>query len=71
MPTNLFFFRLLDGKEIDFIIERGNSIIAIEVKLSQTVTKEDFKNITYLKKNISNLKYGYVLYMGDRILPFW
>jgi len=69
-PTNLFFFRLLDGKEIDFIIERGNSIIAIEVKLSQTVTKEDFKNITYLKKNISNMKYGYVLYMGDRILPF-
>ncbi|BCB96808.1 ATPase [Dissulfurispira thermophila] len=69
-PSNIFFYRSFDRKEIDFIIERGKNIIAVEVKFSQTVTKDDFRHITYLKNSAHNLKSGYILYMGKRILPF-
>ena len=68
-PSNIFFYRTFDRKEIDFIVERGKNIIAIEVKFSKTVTKEDFKYIADLKSRV-NLMAGYVLYMGERLLPF-
>lgn len=69
-PTNIFFYRTFDRKEIDFIIERGKNIVAIEVKFSKTVTQDDFRYISALDKSIGNLKAGYVLYMGEGILPF-
>jgi predicted AAA+ superfamily ATPase len=69
-PFNIFFYRTLDRKEIDFIIERGKNIIAIEAKFSKTVTKEDFKHIVALKDSVNNLKAGYVLYTGEQLLPF-
>ncbi len=69
-PSNISFYRSFYRKEIDFIIERGNNVIAVEVKFSQTVTKEDFRHIDYLKNSVFNLSSGYILYMGKRILPF-
>jgi len=69
-PAELFFYRTFDRHKIDFIIEQGRSIVAIEVKFSKTVTRDDFKYIASLDKAVENLKAGYVLYMGDRILPF-
>ncbi len=68
--AGLFFYRTFDRKEIDFIIEKGDSIVAVEVKFSQTVTKSDFKHIIDLGKSAGNLTAGYVFYMGDHILPF-
>lgn len=67
---NIFYYRTFDRKEIDFIVEQGEYIIAIEVKFSQTVTERDFKHIANLENNTKNLKAGYILYMGERILPF-
>lgn len=69
-PTEFFFFRTLDRREIDFVIRRGRDIVAIEARFSKTVTKEDFKHISAFERDIENLKAGYLLYMGDRILPF-
>jgi len=69
-PTSIFFYRTTDHKEIDFILERGQKIIAIEVKFSQTVTKEDFRHIEALEQSVNNLKAGFVMYMGQSILPF-
>lgn len=68
--SNIFFYRTFDRTEIDFIVERGKNIVAIEVKFSRTVTKEDFRHIAALKTDVNNLKAGYILYMGERILPF-
>lgn len=68
--TKLFFYRTTDKEEIDFIIERNQKIIALEVKLSRTVNLKDFKYIIDLKKSSKNFKSGFVLYMGDDILPF-
>lgn len=68
--TNIFFYRTQDKKEIDFIIERPEGVIAIEVKLSQTINMEDFKHIIYLKRNLPEFKRGYLIYIGERVLPF-
>jgi hypothetical protein len=70
MLTNLFFYRTTGKEEIDFIIERNQKILAIEVKLSQTITLNDFKHIIDLKKSLKNFKSGFVFYMGENILPF-
>lgn len=68
--TKLFFYRTTDKKEIDFIIERNQKIIAVEVKLSQTITLPDFKHIIDLKKSYKNFKSGFIFYSGENILSF-
>jgi predicted AAA+ superfamily ATPase len=66
-PTEIFFYRTNDKKEIDFIIKTKNEYIAIEVKTSSTISRKDISTM----KEIKNLiKYGIVLYNGDEILPF-
>jgi uncharacterized protein len=69
-PTQIFFYRTFDRKEIDFILEKGDSLVAVEVKLSHTATKNDFRHIIDLQKSAGNSAAGYVFYMGDHIMPF-
>ncbi|MBS9782765.1 MAG: ATP-binding protein [Arcobacter sp.] len=66
---NLYYYRTSDKKEIDFILEYSNKIIALEIKSSKSVKKDDFKHIYKLKEEISkDFDKGIVLYMGDRFL---
>lgn len=67
---SLFHYRTNDKKEIDFILEKGNKTIAIEVKASHTVKKEDFKHIVDFQAKSSQNILGIVLYAGEHILPF-
>jgi len=41
----LYHYRTNDKKEIDFIVEKGDKILAIEVKSSQTIKIDAFKHI--------------------------
>lgn len=67
--ANLYYYRTTDKKEIDFILEYSNKIIALEIKASKTVKKDDFKHIYRLKEEISKeFDKGIVLYMGDTFL---
>lgn len=68
--VNLFHYRTNDKKEIDFILQINEKLIAIEVKSSKKVTKDDFKHIIDLQKKSSNFQLGIVFYMGENILPF-
>lgn len=38
--------------------------------MAETVRREDFRHIAYLQSKMKNFQAGYVLYMGDRVLPF-
>jgi predicted AAA+ superfamily ATPase len=50
-------FRTPDGRhEVDFIIERGNTIIGIEVKLATQVTKEDASHLNWLEGRLDGGK---------------
>lgn len=66
----IYHYRTNDKKEIDFIIERGDKIFAIEVKSSQTIKKDAFKHIIDFQEKSSKKIVGIVFYGGDTILPF-
>ncbi len=70
LPLELYFYRTHDGKEIDFVVKKGDELIAIEVKFSRKVSKNDFKHIIDLKKASRKRVKGFVIYTGERILPF-
>lgn len=70
MPK-LYHYRTNDKKEIDFIIEKGDKILAIEVKSSQSVSLDAFKHIVDFQNKTNNKEVlGMVLYMGKDIIPF-
>ena len=66
--TDIFHYRTQDRKEIDFILSRGDSLLAIEVKSSFSVDKSDFKHIIEFQKSSPKKVRGIVFYMGDNVL---
>jgi len=66
----LFHYRTNDKKEIDFIIEIDNELIAIEVKKSNSVKKDDFKHIIDLQKRSTKKCLGIVFYNGEIVMEF-
>ncbi|MGM0520425.1 MAG: ATP-binding protein [Campylobacterota bacterium] len=68
--ASMFHYRTNDKKEIDFIIEVDNEILAIEVKQSSSVKKEDFKHIVDLQNRYDKKCLGVVFYNGDMVIEF-
>ncbi len=66
--TKIYHYLTNDKKEIDFILERNNQIIAVEVKSSSKVGKDDFRHIIDYQKRSSKDIFGIVFYMGSNIL---
>jgi predicted AAA+ superfamily ATPase len=70
MPK-LYHYRTNDKKEIDFIAEKGDKIIAIEVKSSISIKQDSFKHIIDLQNKSKDKEVvGIVLYMGNDIVWF-
>jgi len=65
-----FYYRTQDKKEIDFIVKKGEKILAIEVKSSKSVKKEDFKHIIDFQERSSKEILGIVFYSGEHIVGF-
>jgi predicted AAA+ superfamily ATPase len=40
--------------EIDFIVQRASKVVAIEVKMAQTIDEKDIKNLLWLKANLGD-----------------
>lgn len=68
--SGLFHYRTSDKKEIDFILERNDQLIAIEIKAGRSVTKDAFKHIIDLQNKSSKKVLGIVFYSGEHILSF-
>ncbi len=66
--AEIFYYRTTDKKEIDFILEFGEKIVAIEVKTSNSISKDDFKHIYFLQEQLKEFDKGIVLYKGDSFL---
>lgn len=70
-PVELGYYRTNDGKEIDFILDNGEQLIAIEIKAAHTVTQSDFKHIRYfIEQQPDKVAKAIVMYAGDKCLPF-
>ncbi len=57
------YLRTKDRKEIDFILEKGEETIAIEVKYSQSVTHKEFRHIDTVDSHGDII--GIILYLGN------
>ena len=66
--TDIFHYRTSDSKEIDFILSRGEKLLAIEVKASSSVNKKDFKHIIDFQNKTTKEVTGIVFYMGEHVL---
>ncbi|MCY3827093.1 MAG: ATP-binding protein [Candidatus Dadabacteria bacterium] len=65
---SLFHYRDREKREIDFLIEREDrALLGIEIKAGSAIGTNDFKNLSWFKKNIArDRKFtGIVLYSGE------
>jgi uncharacterized protein len=72
IKAELYHFRTSDGKEVDFILEKPDgTVLAIEVKRSESVTIDDFKGIKIFQELTGkDFIGGIVLYGGKEVVPF-
>lgn len=66
----IYHYRTNDKKEIDFIIEKGERVFAIEVKSSQSIKRDAFKHIIDFQTRSVTMVIGIVFYAGEKVLPF-
>ncbi len=70
--ARLYHFRERSGKEVDVILENAaGKVVAIEVKASSTIGKNDLKHIKFLREKLgSQFQRGVVLYLGTELISF-
>ncbi|NQT47315.1 MAG: ATP-binding protein [Candidatus Omnitrophica bacterium] len=63
--SNLYYFRDNIGNEVDLILDYGNKVRPIEIKLGKTINSDFFKGLMYYKKlNSKNADKGCIIYGG-------
>ena len=63
------FWRSSGGAEIDFLIERGNQLIPIEVKWRTDIRLKDVTGMQVFLQDFKNeARWGIVLYKGSQLL---
>jgi hypothetical protein len=66
LPSNLFFWRNNSGDEIDVIVEQGDTLIPIEIKSGQTVTRDFFTGLSkWIRWAGSSAGPPYLIYGGN------
>jgi len=65
----LYFWRTHTGQEVDFLLARGEEIIAIEVKASTRVESRDLAGIELCEQKLGKrIRSSVVLYRGDQMI---
>ena len=64
---SLYFWRDLQGNEIDCILEQSLSTALIEIKAGKTVTLDYFKQFSYWKKITDLPTKNYLVYAGSTL----
>jgi predicted AAA+ superfamily ATPase len=65
--ANIYHYRTIGGQEVDFIIEYGNKLIAMEVKMSDKVKYDDLKNIRMFLQEYPETLAGIIIYNGTEL----
>lgn len=71
-PVRLYHFRSQTGREVDCVLEgrRGN-VVGVEVKLSATLSPQDFSGLRILREHLGEkFVRGVIIYTGNEIVPF-
>ncbi|MGQ0813860.1 MAG: ATP-binding protein [Gemmatimonadota bacterium] len=66
----VLYWRTVDGQEVDFVIERGRELLAIEVKVTKRPTTYDASGLRlFANEYADHFRGGLVLHGGDDV--FW
>lgn len=66
----LYFWRTQTGREVDFLIERGGKLAAIEVKWSQRIDESDITSLKQCAEDFKDrLLFSVIIYSGTEIIP--
>ena len=68
--VEIFYYRTQDKKEIDFVLKKGNEILAIEVKAAFSVSIKDFRHIIDFQNRSTHKVKGFIFYNGDKMVRF-
>jgi uncharacterized protein len=70
--VNLLHFRTSDNKEVDFVLQKSDGMLAgIEVKAKDKVNSDDFKGLRALQEQAGkDFACGVVLYRGTSTIPY-
>jgi uncharacterized protein len=67
-PTGrLHFWRTLEGQEVDFVLEHGRRLLAIEAKLTDNLTYRDTAGVRFFLENHPKASGGLIVYSGKQI----
>ncbi len=66
---DLYYYRDVDGKEVDLLIVEGDNIYPIEIKKSKNPSSPD-KNLSVLKKLDKNIMPALIICMADELVPY-
>ena len=64
----IHYWRTQRGEEVDFVLEHGRQVIAIEVKMTSTARFSDTAGLTAFLGHYPNAAAGVLLYLGDEIV---
>ena len=64
-----YFYATHSGKEVDFILTKGQKIVAIECKFSVSLSAEDFSGLRAWQQEFPH-SLGIVLYCGNQVIAF-
>lgn len=65
--ARIYHWRTEGGKEVDFVIEHGRRLIAVEVKFSQEVNFADASNVRLFMEEYPETAAGLIVYAGDEV----
>lgn len=60
-------YRTGGGAEVDFIVEHGRNITAIEVKAGRSIGKGDLRGLASFREFVGKTHRSLVFYQGDQI----
>jgi uncharacterized protein len=63
----LYFWRTIEGKEVDFVLEHGRRLLAIEVKLTDNLGYRDTAGLRLFFEDNPDASAGLILYSGAQI----
>jgi len=67
-PARLYYWRTVTGQEVDFVLERGRSLIAFECKLSARARFEDARSLNTFLDDYPECIAGVLVYTGNEIV---
>jgi hypothetical protein len=68
LSGRIHYWRTVSGTEVDFVLEQGRRLVAIEVKLTTTAHYRDIVGLNRFMKEHHRCKAGVLIYAGDEIV---